>query len=268
VEVPELVRRDPAASLRGSVNAYYGYREQTVRPMRRREGPGGDVVVILGFDTRWWIGDAVDPSDLGSHHSSFTGGVRETQVLTEHGGRSEGMQVNLSPAAAHALFRVPMSALAGRIVDLEELLGRRATVLVEQLQEQRSWADRFAVLDTTLTQWLSDAPARATEVSWAHARLRTSHGRIRVSWLAQELGWSRKRMAARFREEVGLTPKAVARVLRFERAVWLAERGELGWGRLARECGYYDQAHLIREFRAISGCTPGTFFQDTGVPTT
>ena len=272
MEVPELVLREPAASLRGSVNAYYGYREQTARLLRRREGPGGDVVVILGFDTRWWIGDAVDPSDHGSRHSSFTGGLRETQVLTEHGGRSEGMQVNLTPAAAQALFRVPMSALAGRIVDLEDLLGRRATRLVEQLQQQRSWTERFAVLDATLTRWLSDTPPRSTEVSWAHARLRASHGRVRVSWLAQELGWSRKRIAARFREEVGLTPKAVARVLRFEQAVRLAQvelaqRGELGWGRLARECGYYDQAHLIREFRAISGCTPGTFFQDTAAPT-
>ena len=69
-------------------------------------------------------------------------------------------------------------------------------------------------------------------------------------------------MAARFREELGLTPKAVARVLRFEQAVRLAERSDFGWGRVARECGYYDQAHLIREFKSISGCTPGTFFQD------
>jgi AraC-like DNA-binding protein len=271
VELPELVRREPAASLRGVVNAYYGYREQTAQPMRRREGPGGDVVVILGFDTSWWIGDAVDPSDAGSRHSSYSGGLRETQVLTEHDGYSDGMQVNLAPAAARALFRVPMGSLTGRIIDLEELLGRRATRLVEQLQEQGSWAKRFDVLDATLTQWLSEAPPRSTEVSWAHARLRTSHGRVRVSWLAQELGWSRKRMAARFREEVGLTPKAVARVLRFERAVRLAsvelaQRGDLGWGRLAHECGYYDQAHLIREFKAISGCTPGTFFQDPAVP--
>ena len=262
MEVPELVRREPAASLRGSVNAYYGYREQTARPLRRREGPGSDVVVILGFDTRWWIGDAVDRSDAGSQHSSFTGGLRETQVLTEHDGRSDGMQVDLTPAAAQALFRVPMSSLAGQIVELEDLLGRRATRLVEQLHEQPSWAERFALLDATLTRWLSEAPPRSTEVAWAHARLRTSHGRVRVSWLAQELGWSRKRMAARFREELGLTPKAVARVLRFEQAVRLAERSDFGWGRVARECGYYDQAHLIREFKSISGCTPGTFFQD------
>ena len=262
MEVPELVRREPAAQLRGLVNAYYGYREQTAGPMRRREGPGADVVVILGFDTRWWIGEALDPRLPGGYHTSFAGGLRETQVLTEHGGRSDGMQVNLSPPAAHALFRVSMSTLAGRIVDFEDLLGRRAVRLVEQLQEQSSWAERFAVLDATLTTWLSDTSPRSPAVSWAHARLRTSHGRVRVSSLAEELGWSRKRLAARFREEVGLTPKAVARVLRFERAVELAERSDLGWGRLARECGYYDQAHLINEFRAISGCTPGTFFQD------
>jgi AraC-like DNA-binding protein len=71
---------------------------------------------------------------------------------------------------------------------------------------------------------------------------------------------------ARFREHIGLPPKTVARVLRFEQAVRLAEETELSWLEIALRCGYYDQAHLIRDFRAISGCTPGTFFQDVGAP--
>ena len=68
-------------------------------------------------------------------------------------------------------------------------------------------------------------------------------------------------MVARFRDEIGLPPKVVARVLRFERARELA--GTMPWGELAYECGFSDQSHLIAEFRRITGRTPGTFLQDT-----
>jgi AraC-like DNA-binding protein len=266
MEPPGLVRREPAAGLRGLVTEYYGYREETGVPSRRREGPGSDVVVILSFDTSWWVGDALDPAAPGGRYSSFTGGMREGQVLTEHGGRSHGLQVNLSPHAARTLFRVPMDSLAERIVPLEDLLGRRATLIVEQLQETPDWADRFAVLDAALASWLGDDNPPQPGVKWALQQLRATHGRVRVSRLAEELGWSRRRLVAGFREHVGLPPKTMARVLRFEQAVRLAEQTDLSWLEIALRCGYYDQAHLHRDFRAISGCTPGTFFQDVSAP--
>jgi AraC-like DNA-binding protein len=92
-------------------------------------------------------------------------------------------------------------------------------------------------------------------------RLRETHGRVRVGALADELGCSRKRSVARFRDEVGLPPKAIGRQLRFERARELA--GTMPWAELALECGFSDQSHLINEFRQITGRTPETFLQDT-----
>ena len=78
-----------------------------------------------------------------------------------------------------------------------------------------------------------------------------------VRELAGELGWSRKRIVARFREEIGLSPKAAARVLRFEQARRSAERSQRpDWAEIAVECGYYDQSHLINEFRAVTDRTP------------
>ena len=88
VEPLGLVRREPAAPLRGLVTACYGYREETGSPIRRREGPGAGVVVILGFDTSWWIGDALDPAAPGGRYSAFAGGMREGQVLTETASRA------------------------------------------------------------------------------------------------------------------------------------------------------------------------------------
>jgi len=244
------IRQAPAAPLAGRVTSYYGFEIETPEPVRQREGPGADVVVILTFEEHWLID--------GERHTSFVGGLYERQVTTEHPGRSLGMQLNLDPLAARALVGAPLHELANRTVPLEEIL--HAPFLVERLAGARDWDSRFALLDETLAPCLADArPSR--EVAWAWQRLRQTHGRIAIGELAAELGWSRKRIVARFRDEIGLPPKTVARLLRFERARELA--GTMPWGELAFECGFSDQSHLIGEFRRITGRTPETFLQDT-----
>jgi AraC-like DNA-binding protein len=247
-----MIRRAPAAPLAGRVTTFYGFEEETPQPVRRREGPGTDVVVILTFEEHWLVD--------GERHTSFVGGLYDRQVTTEHPGRSLGMQVNLDPLAARALVGAQLHELAHRTVPLEDVLD--APFLVERLADASDWDARFALLDAALAPRLADArPSR--EVAWAWQRLRETHGRVAVGELAAELGWSRKRIVARFRDEIGLPPKAVARLLRFEHARELA--GTMSWGELAFECGFSDQSHLIAEFRRITGRTPETFLQDTAV---
>jgi AraC-like DNA-binding protein len=244
-----MIRRAPAAPLAGRVTSYYGFEVATPEPVRQREGPGTDVVVILTFEEHWLID--------GERRTSFVGGLHDRQVTTEHPGRSLGMQVNLDPLAARALVGAPLHELAQRTVPLEEILD---PFLVERLADVSDWDARFALLDETLAPGIADArPSR--EVAWAWQLLRETHGRVAIGALAAELGWSRKRIVARFRDEIGLPPKAVARLLRFERARELA--GTMPWGELAFECGFSDQPHLIAEFRRITGRTPETFLQDT-----
>jgi AraC-like DNA-binding protein len=224
--------------------------------MRRREGPGAHVVLIVSFGEDWLID--------GERVQSFAAGLHARQVTTEHAGCSYGMHVNLAPAAAHMLFGVPLDTLAHRVVPLEDVLG--VPSLVERLHEAGTWASRFALLDAVLAKGLTDARPPTAGVVWAWRRLVETGGKVPVGALAEELGWSRKRIVARFRAEIGLPPKAVARLLRFESARALAEReARPDWGRIAAECGYYDQSHLINDFRAVSGRTPETFFQDTVV---
>lgn len=243
-----MIRRAPAAPLAGRVTSYYGFGEETPEPVRQREGPGTDVVVILTFEEHWLID--------GERHTSFVAGLHEQQVTTEHPGRSLGMQVNLDPLAARALVGLPLHELAGLTVPAEEILD---PFLVERLADTSDWDARFALLDAALAPRLDARPS--CEVAWAWQRLRETHGRVPVGELAAGLGWSRKRIVARFRDEIGLPPKAVARLLRFEHARELA--GTMPWGELAFECGFSDQSHLIAEFRRITSRTPETFFQDT-----
>ena len=81
--------------------------------------------------------------------------------------------------------------------------------------------------------------------------------RIRIARLTDHLGWSRRRLVAEFRQAVGLPPKTVARVLRFDHALelWKADP-TLPWTEVALAGGYNDQAHFSREVRALSGQSP------------
>ncbi len=99
------------------------------------------------------------------------------------------------------------------------------------------------------------------DVARALARLVATDGSLRIAALAAELGCSRRHLSASFHSELGLAPKAYARILRFRRATALLDRG-VGLARLAVESGYADQPHLNREFRALGGRTPVTFLQD------
>lgn len=248
------VRGRVGEALRGAVTSYDGFREETGSPMVRREGPGRDVVVILSFGEDWEID--------GERLTSFVAGLRDRQVTTRHEGRSFGIHVNVSPPAARRLFGLPLHELAERQIPLQDVLDE--PLLVERLHDTRSWEERFSLLDDVFARRLATAPPLSPEIAWAWTRLVESDGNVRIGELARELGWSRKRIAARFRDHIGLAPKRAARLLRFERARELTETAApADWAWIAREAGYYDQAHMINEFRSFTGRTPETFLQDT-----
>ena len=132
-----------------------------------------------------------------------------------------------------------------------------------RLAETPSWPDRLALADRLLTERILAGPEPDPRVRWAWARLLRSGGDLGVSSLADSLGWSHRHLVSRFHDQVGLTPKAAARVIRFGRA---AHRLRVGAtiAQVAAECGFYDQAHMNREFRTLSDTTPGRYIQDPG----
>jgi AraC-like DNA-binding protein len=248
-----LVERGPHPALREHIRSYYGFAEETAVPLRRREGPAASVVVVISFEHEWLMGHALAPERPFERFTSFVAGMHDAAVLTEHGGRSEGIQINVAPPAAAALFGISMHDLAGRIVPFEDVFS--SDRLVERLAEAPDWETRFDLLEATLAARFAEAAPPSDGAAWAWRQLAETHGRVRVEALCEELGWSRKRLAARFRELVGVPPKTAARLLRFQRAMELAGAG-LEWAEVAYASGYYDQSHLVNEFRRITGASP------------
>jgi AraC-like DNA-binding protein len=166
-----------------------------------------------------------------------------------------GVEVNLTPLAARLAFRVPMQTLARQTVALEDLLGSCARRLEERLVDALTWQDRFDLIETFLANRLSTAEPPPADVDWAWRRLVSARGRVRITGMAAEIGCSRKHLAARFREHIGLPPSVVARLLRFRNALELLSSPHATLATVAYDCGYYDQAHLARDFRYFAATT-------------
>lgn len=258
----ELVAAPPAPALRGVIRRYHGYRESVAAPVRRAELPTGDVVMILNLGAPWLIGDDRRPEAL---FDSFVAGVDDARSFVAAAGPAQCLQIDFTPIGAYRVFRRPMADLAHRVTRLDDLSAGWAADLVDRLRDSPGWAARFDLADAAIARRIDGARAPAPGLVQAWHRLEAADGRVPVAALAAELGWSRKHLATRFRDQVGVAPKTLARVLRFRRAVdRLDAVAAADWAGFAIECGYADQSHLIREFRALSGFTPGELVRRHG----
>jgi AraC-like DNA-binding protein len=195
--------------------------------------------------------------DSAHRPAAFVTGPRDAHLVPEGDCATSYMEVRLGPLSGYTVLGVPLRELHGRIVDLRDVLGASGRRLAEQLREAPTWRRRFTVLDQLLLGRLERGPQPSPEVARVWGRLVATGGAAEIGRLAGEVGWSHKHLITRFKQQVGLSPKTAARLVRFDRVLGSLEQpGTAGWERVAAEAGYADQAHLIREFRTFTGRTP------------
>jgi AraC-like DNA-binding protein len=176
------------------------------------------------------------------------------------GQRAVGARLHL--AAPECVLGTPASTLADRIVPLEDLWGPAARRLADQLFNARDTIAAVAILESAIADRLAGAGKRR-----AHAQLALDAAgrldRANVNTVAADLDVSARHLRRIFHDAVGVSPKMFARLTRFHRALRAArEHGHASWASIAAVAGYYDQAHLIAEFRAIAGAPPRAFLNE------
>lgn len=259
--VDEAVRGVPAPPLRGLVAWYSGYRQRGVPPARHRGLPSPYLTLILTLDEPLRIAAHPDPAAAPGEYTTVLGGLHTAPAIIDIPGRQSGVQIALGPLGARLLVGLPAGALAGADLAAEDVMGPSVAEAHERLRAAVDWPGRFAVIDEWLLGRARQAAAAGPppEIRHAWRLLLDSGGGIGVAALAAEVGWSDRRLRERFGAEVGLSPKAAARVIRFDRARRGLAAHPVPAGRLsalAAEHGYFDQAHMDREFRALAGCPP------------
>jgi AraC-like DNA-binding protein len=173
--------------------------------------------------------------------------------------------VHLRPGYAGVVLGVPPGELTDRHVDLEALWGRRARELRERLCAATTTEQRFAILEAELASRLDQRRGHPA-VTYALDALARPHVGARVGDIAKSAGLSQRRLIELFTAAVGLTPKRFGRVVRLHRATALARSAALDWTRVAHECGYYDQAHMIHDFRELAEVTPSDLMRASAHP--
>ncbi len=267
--ISEGARAAPDPRLRPYLGDYVGYLLRGFPPGVHIGMPSTALTVIVTIDEPIELPVSCHPAQSGGSWDALASGLTVRPCLIGHRGYQHGVQLAVTPLGARVLFGVPTAELGSWLVDLTDLLGPRATELRERMSVTADWPGRFAILDRILLELLREATIEP-ELRRAWQLLTGSGGRARVGAVAEEIGWSRRYLGSRFAAEFGITPKDAARLARFEyshrllRTVATEAASDTATGpragatlaEVAAATGYYDQAHMAREWRELAGLPP------------
>ncbi|NYE74256.1 helix-turn-helix domain-containing protein [Microlunatus parietis] len=267
----------PARALMPFVQRYHGARFEDLAPCVHRGLPSHQLEFIICLGQPLMINSS--GGLLARPYAGLVGGLHRRPVNVALHGSMRNVSLELTPRGARKLLGVPAAELAGQFVDLDALLGKGAAELTERLASATDWAACWSVLDDSLSSLASRASDRIREDADAQHtwhRILASGGTVRIGDLATESGYSHRQLRDKFLREYGLSPKQAARIVRFERSAELVKT--LGrtkhhpmaptpsLSEIAAWCGYYDQAHMTRDWNDLAGCPPSEWLRSENLP--
>lgn len=249
----------PHPRLRGLVASIW-HGEGRVSYQRDRILPGGNTFLLVNLGPPQYLVEPGPPEARVPFLDVWYSGPQQRPLDTEapHGNALVG--VAFEGAGGWGVLGVEQRELADRVLPLADLLGDGVLALRQRLLETPASEARIALVEEWLLARLAPRRGVHPAVQWALARIAATCGQVSVATLARDSGYTRKHLAELFARQTGLSPKLLARVHRFRAALALLGRSDaVQWAELAAHCGYFDQSHLVRDFRAFSGCAPGDF---------
>lgn len=252
--------RRPEGPLAGFVEVLWFYEGYAKPHAKERLLPDGSMELVINLrDDEIRVWDRRDLTQyerldgavlVGPHSEYFVIDTAEQQCV---------MGVHFRPGGGFPFLALPADEMHGQQVALSDLWGAFARELRERLLAVESVRARFDLLEAALLRQVQRPLGFHPAVRYAIGKL-AAQRQPTVGELVDETGLSARRFIEVFRAQVGMSPKQYSRVRRFQRIVQgLRMEAELDWCGVALDAGYCDQSHLIHEFRAISGISPGAW---------
>ena len=236
---------------------------------------------MLNFASPHRLLDSSDPKRATEFRSGWVAGLQTRHRLTEAVGDRDFLVIRFTPIGAHLFLKTPMNLLADRTIELEEIEAPFTTSFENAVESAPDWEGRLDRAERLIAERIAPvrSPSCALIRSW---RRLLQAPNFDLSLLSSESGCSRRHLIAQFKAHFGMGPKMIARIRRFNLAVAAVNRSgrktvqspagkpylefhgdsaqiDKPWAQVALDCGYYDQSHFIKEFRAFAGMTPVEF---------
>jgi AraC-like DNA-binding protein len=253
----------PVWPLLDFVEDFWFYDGYTQPHFKERILPSGTIELVINLrDDELRIYDATQPERCNRFSGALVSGAYGRFFVIDTAEEVSMMGVHFKPGGAFPFLGLPAGELADAHVNLETLWGRPAVELRERLCGATTPLERFRLLENALLAHLFRPLEHHYAVPTALDAFVQTDARATVRDIARHIGLSQRRFIQVFTAEIGMTPKLFSRVQRFHRIMVLARQTTApDWARLAVDCGYFDQSHLIRDFLMFSGFSPADYLR-------
>jgi len=253
----------PAAPLAECIECYWVLRSPSLAqspPRLETLIPGGRVELIFNFGAPFhWLISNETPDGIPIRNTHFMG-QRDRIYFGRYGGAADMLGIRFRTGGLTALIASPLSHLLNRMIPAEDILGGITREWETRLQEQANDVSRITLLDQLLQQQIAKKASSQPGLQQAIDFIRNNETSTPVAAFCQQAGWSYKRLERLFLKEVGYTPKAWHRIIRFNKALrQMSSSKDESLTSICYSCGYYDQSHFIKDFYRYAGTAPSQF---------
>ena len=251
----------PPPPLSDFVDLFWWMKDYCQPHNKERLLPDGSMELVINLtEDRARIYDPRDTSQYHTLKGALVVGAHSEFFVIDTTGQRSVVGVHFKPGGAFPFLGLPACELHNTLLSLETLWGAQAGELRDRLLEAGTPQAMFRILEESLLAQVARRLGRHPAVAFALREFGSVPHTRTISEVTGQIGLSAKRFIQVFNDEVGLTPKLFCRVRRFQRVVWRLHNGEpVEWAAVAADCGYFDQAHFIHDFRAFSGLNPTTY---------
>jgi len=225
--------------------------------------PDGCVELILNFGDRFL--QHVD-GERRRQPRNFIVGQMTGPILISASGVVELLGIRFQPGGTRSFLNLPAHEITDQVVELEGLSRQFERSLLQACENAVNLDQKISAIDAFFASRLNHCRFDSHVLALA-ASVIDRRGRVSVDELASCAGVSSRQLERRFLQEIGLGPKLLARIVRFQQVFRAVNQSNPAWAEVAIECGYYDQAHLIRDFNQFAQQTPAVLFASQSVLT-
>ena len=238
------------------------YSDQQIAYTREKILPTGNVELMINFGAGFKLFDKDKPDYYNINQDSWLVGMQTEYLLHEPIAETHMLGVRFKPGGAYPFFGVPLSEFTNQNIEMDLIWGRFISDIRDHLYEAESPAARFAIAEHYLLERMNLDVTNITIIQHAVQEITQSHGTLSIKTLSEDIGISQKHLITQFKRVVGLSPKGLARIYRFQHVLnSIDPQQPLNWIDIAHQNHYYDQSHFNKDFMAFTGLSPTMYVE-------